>query len=91
MNTIAYLIYEYYIVHNSICQGGNTMIIYNKLWDTMKKKEISTYRLRELHGFNTKTIAKLRQNGTVTTKTLDKLCDILNCELSDIAEYRRTE
>lgn len=55
----------------------------------MKKKEISTYRLRESYGFNTKTIAKLRQNGTVTTKTLNKLCDILDCELSDIAEYKR--
>ncbi len=63
------------------------MIIYNRLWDTMKKKGISTYRLRESYGFNTKTIAKLRNNGTVTTQTLNKLCWILNCELSDIAEY----
>ena len=66
---------------------GERMIIYNRLWDTMKKKGISTYRLRESYGFNTKTIAKLRNNGTVTTQTLNKLCWILNCELSDIAEY----
>lgn len=64
------------------------MIIYNRLWDTMKKKGISTYRLRESYGFNTKTIVKLRHNGTVTTQTLNKLCSILNCKLSDIAEYR---
>lgn len=63
------------------------MISYNRLWETMKKKGISTYRLRESHGFFIKTIAKLRQNGTVTTQTLDKLCSILDCELSDIAEY----
>ncbi len=67
------------------------MIVYNKLWDVMKQKGISTYRLRESHGFNTKTIAKLRQNGTVTTKTLNKLCLILDCELSDIAEYQKDE
>lgn len=66
---------------------GEHMIIYDRLWDTMKRKGISTYRLRESHGFNTKTIAKLRQNGTVTTQTLNKLCSILDCELSDIAEY----
>lgn len=65
------------------------MILYNRLWDTMKKKGISTYRLRESYGFNTKTIAKLRHNGTVTTQTLNKLCSILNCELSDIVEYRQ--
>ncbi len=59
------------------------MIVYDKLWDMMKKREISTYRLRESH------IAKLRQNGTVTTQTLNKLCTILDCELSDIAEYKK--
>lgn len=68
---------------------GEKMIVYDKLWDMMKKREISTYRLREPHGFNTKTIAKLRQNGTVTTQTLNKLCTILDCELSDIAEYKK--
>ena len=65
------------------------MIVYNKLWDTMKRKGISTYRLRESHGFNTKTIAKLRHNGTVTTQTLYRLCAILYCALSDIAEYQK--
>lgn len=65
------------------------MIVYNKLWDTMKKKGISTYRLRESHGFNTKTIAKLRHNGTVTTQTLNKLCPILDCKLSDIAKFQK--
>ena len=68
---------------------GEEMIIYDKLWATMKKKGISTYRLRESHGFNTKTIAKLRQNGTVTTQPLNKLCSILDCDLSDIAEYKK--
>lgn len=65
------------------------MIFYNKLWDTMKKKGISTYILRESHGFNTKTIANLRHNGTVTTQTLNKLCSILDCKLSDIAEFQK--
>lgn len=68
---------------------GEYMIVYNKLWDTMKKKGVSTYRLRESHGFNTKTIAKLRHNGTVTTQTLNKLCSILDCKLSDIAEFQK--
>ena len=68
---------------------GERMIVYNQLWDTMKKKGVTTYRLRESYGFNTKTIAKLRQNGTVTTKTLDKLCCILDCELSDIAAFKK--
>ncbi len=67
------------------------MIIYDKLWKTMRAKGVSTYRLREDHGFNTKTIAKLRQNGNVTTATLNKLCKILNCDIADIVEYRKDE
>ncbi len=65
------------------------MIIFDKLWHTMKEKGISTYRLRESHGFNTKTIAKLRSNGNVTTATLNRLCSILDCEISDIIEYKK--
>lgn len=63
------------------------MIRYEGLWTTMKQRGISTYRLREEHGFNSKTIAKLRHNENVTTATLNKLCEILDCELSDIATY----
>ena len=64
------------------------MIIYNKLWVTMKEKNISTYTLREKHDFNTNTIKKMRNNGNLTTNTLNKLCFILDCSLSDIAEYK---
>ena len=65
------------------------MILFDRLWETMRNKGISTYRLRETHGFNTKTIAKLKNNGNVTTSTLNKLCSILDCDLSDIAEFKK--
>lgn len=64
------------------------MIVFDKFWVTMKKRGISTYRLREDYGFNTKTIAKLRNNGNVTTYTLNKLCKILNCDICEIIEYK---
>ena len=64
-------------------------ILFDKFWVTMKKKAISTYRLRENYGFNTKTIAKLRKNENVTTYTLNRLCTILNCDISEIMEYKK--
>lgn len=64
------------------------MIVFDNLWITMKEKGVSTYRLREEHGFNSKTIAKLRRNENVTTATLDKLCRILKCDISEIATYK---
>lgn len=63
------------------------MIRFDKLWKTMKEKNISTYQLREQCGIDSKTIRRLRANENIETKTLDKLCAILDCRLEDIAEY----
>ena len=64
------------------------MICFDKLWDIMKKKGISTYQLREKCGIDSKTIRRLKSNDNMETKTLNKLCAALNCKLEDIAEYR---
>ena len=63
------------------------MIVYNKLWETMKKKGFSTYTLREKSGIDSKTIRRLKANENIETKTLDKLCSALDCKIEDIAEY----
>ena len=63
------------------------MIIYDKLWITIKEKCVSTYWLREKCGIGSKTIKRLRANDNTETKTLNKLCVVLNCEIQDIAEF----
>jgi len=63
------------------------MIIYDKLWETMKEKRVTKYRLREKHGIDHKTLNQLKNNKNVHTKTLDRLCEILDCNLEDIATY----
>ena len=63
------------------------MIDYSPLWETMKKQGVSTYLLREKCGIDSKTIRRLKANENVETKTLDKLCQALGCELQDIAEF----
>ena len=67
------------------------MIVFDKLWQTMESKGISTYYLREKCGIDSKTVRRLKANENVETKTLDKLCSALNCKLEDIAEYIETE
>jgi putative transcriptional regulator len=64
------------------------MIVYDKLWETMKKKGISQYKLIKEYGFSTGQLDRLRKNGNVNAYTLNSLCEILNCRLSDIAEYK---
>ena len=63
------------------------MIVFDKLWITMKNKGISTYTLREECGIDSKTVRRLRANENIETKTLDKLCIVLDCRLEDIAEF----
>ena len=63
------------------------MIVFDKLWGVMEKKNVSTYWLREKCGIDSKTIRRLRANDNMETKTLNKLCAALDCRLEDIAEY----
>lgn len=63
------------------------MIVFDKLWGVMKEKGVSTYLLRERCGIDSKTVRRLRANDNMETKTLNKLCTVLDCRLEDIAEY----
>lgn len=63
------------------------MIVFDKLWSTMEEKGVSTYWLREKCGIDRKTIRRLHANENIETKTLNKLCTVLNCSLQDIAEF----
>lgn len=63
------------------------MIRFDKLWETMKLRNVTTYQLREQCGIDSKTVRRLKANENIETKTLNKLCSVLNCRLEDIAEY----
>ena len=63
------------------------MIVFDRLWATMEKKHVSSYWLREKCGIDRKTIRRLRANENIETKTLSKLCTVLECSLDDIAEF----
>lgn len=63
------------------------MIVFDKLFKTMKKKGISQYDLIKKYKISTGQLDRIRSNKNITTHTLDVLCSILNCDLCDIAEY----
>ena len=64
------------------------MIVFDRLWKTMEQKGISTYKLREECGIDSKTVRRLKANDNIETKTLNKLCAVLNCKIEDIMEYK---
>ena len=63
------------------------MISYRPFWDTLLKKDMSTYDLIFKNGLSANTIHRIKHNKAITTTTLDTLCFILDCEVSDIIEY----
>ena len=63
------------------------MIVFDKLFEKMAQKGITTYKLREECGIDSKTLRRLKANDNIETKTLNKLCIALNCRLEDIAEF----
>lgn len=62
------------------------MISFAPLWHTMKKKNISQYRLLKA-GIDNKTLDGLKKNKNITLLTLEKLCLILACSPNEIVEF----
>ncbi len=62
------------------------MISYAPFWKTLKDKNISTYALIHHHKVSSST-SRLRNNKGINTNTVDDLCTILKCSISDIIEY----
>lgn len=65
------------------------MIVYDRLWKKLKEKKISQYRLIREYHISTGQLDRLRKNDNISTYTLNRLCEILDCNLEDIAEYRK--
>jgi len=63
------------------------MISYKPLWKTMAEKGFTTYTLRVTHGIGGGTVQRLQNNESISTNTLNDLCQILDCTLADVAEY----
>lgn len=67
------------------------MIVYDKLWKTLKEKNISQYALIHKYKISTGQLDRLRKNDNISTYTMNTLCTILNCRISDIAEFIMTD
>ncbi len=63
------------------------MMSYRPLWETMRKKSATTYTLRAKGGVSGSTLLRLQGGQSVSTNTLEALCKILDCTVSEIVEY----
>lgn len=63
------------------------MITYENFWKTIKEKNISQYKLINQHDISTSLMNRLKKDKPITTTTIDRLCEIIGCEVGDIISY----
>ncbi len=63
------------------------MISYRPFYETLYRKGVTEYTLIFKYGVPANTLHRIKHGQAITTKTLDMLCEILNCTVSDILEY----
>ncbi|MBQ6889198.1 MAG: helix-turn-helix domain-containing protein [Lachnospiraceae bacterium] len=67
------------------------MISYKPFYETLFLKNITEYELIFKHGLSANTLYRMKKGEAITTKTLDTLCFILDCSVSDIIEYEKPD
>ena len=66
--------------------GGDSMVDYSPLWNTLKERGITQYYLLK-NGIDNKTLDSLKKNKNITMLTLEKLCTIIGCTPNDVVRF----
>ena len=67
------------------------MISYTPLYQTMKQKGITTYKLINQYHVSRSLLDRLKHNKPISTVTLNDLCTILDCRVEDVLVYCKDE
>lgn len=62
-------------------------IRYNRLWKKLIDENMMKIDLREKAGITTNALAKLGKNEHVNTQILERICNVLDCNIQDIMEF----
>lgn len=66
------------------------MITYEPFYKTLKKKNITTYKLINTFGVSRSLLDRLKHNKPISTQTLDDLCTFLDCNVEDILKFEKS-
>ena len=59
---------------------------YKKLWVELVELDMKKTELAKKAGISSASVAKLGKGANITTDVLLKICEYLNCDISDIVE-----
>lgn len=67
------------------------MISYDPLWKTLQDKGVTSYKLLNDYHLSRGMLDNLKHNRSITMNTLNQLCNLLECDITDIIQYQRDE
>jgi putative transcriptional regulator len=62
-------------------------IKYDKLLKLLNERGYTTYRIKKENIIGQATFKKIKDGGDIDTRTIAKLCALLDCQPGDIMEY----
>ena len=62
------------------------MVTYEKLWETLKQKNLRKHNLMEMADISSTTLTKLNKNEIVALTVIVKICKALNCQFEDVVK-----
>lgn len=65
------------------------LISYRPFYETLLKKGITEYNLIFKQGFSANTLYRMKQGKAISTTTLDALCYVLDCDVSEIIKFEK--
>lgn len=65
------------------------MISYEPFWKTLKEKSVTTYTLITKFNISSATINRMKKGQGISTMKINDFCEILDCAVSDIIEYKK--
>ena len=65
------------------------MITFSPLWQTLKTRGITQYDLLNKYKMSKGMLDNLKHNRSITLNTLNDLCNMPDCNITDIIEYKK--
>ncbi|WP_275563899.1 helix-turn-helix domain-containing protein [Otoolea muris] len=65
------------------------VITFSPLWQTLKDRGITQYDLLNKYEMSRGMLDNLKHNRSITLNTLNDLCNMLDCNITDIIEYKK--
>lgn len=62
-------------------------IVYDKLLKLLDEKGITSYTIKKDNIIGQATFKKIKEGGDIDTRSIAKLCKLLNCQPGDLMEY----